>query len=72
MFKVSTEKLLKNAGGQYQLLVMAFQRTHQLNNGMLPTVKAGSKKNATIALHEIAEGKIRIKKRESEEQASAA
>jgi DNA-directed RNA polymerase subunit K/omega len=51
---------------------MAFQRTHQLNNGMLPTVKAGSKKNATIALHEIAEGKIRIKKRESEEQASAA
>ena len=72
MFKVSTEKLLKNAGGQYLLLVMAFQRTHQLNSGMLPTVRIASKKNATIALQEIAEGKIRIKKREPEKQKSAA
>jgi DNA-directed RNA polymerase omega subunit len=60
LFKVSTEKLLKNAGGQYRLLEMAFQRMHQLNNGMPPTIKPMSKKNVTIALQEIAEGKVRI------------
>jgi DNA-directed RNA polymerase omega subunit len=60
MFKVSTEKLLKNAGGQYRLLEMAFQRMHQLNNGMPPAIKPMSKKNVTIALQEIAEGKVRI------------
>jgi DNA-directed RNA polymerase omega subunit len=60
MFKVSTEKLLKNCGGQYKLLRLAFERTNQLNNGMAPTIKPGSKKNATIALQEIAEGKVYI------------
>ena len=60
MFKVSFEKLLKNSGGQYRLLMMAFQRTHQLNAGMHPTIKAKSKKNATIALQEIAEEKVQL------------
>jgi len=72
MFKVSSEKLLKNAGGQYRLLEMAFQRMHQLNNGMPPTLKPMSKKNATVVLQEIAEGKVRIadkKKEESDEHA---
>ncbi|UCD57483.1 MAG: DNA-directed RNA polymerase subunit omega [Candidatus Hydrogenedentota bacterium] len=69
MFKVSSERLLKNAGGQYRLLMMAFQRTHQLNNGMPPTIKASSRKNATIALKEIAEGKVRPKHDGEEEPA---
>jgi DNA-directed RNA polymerase omega subunit len=60
MFRVSSEKLLKNAGGQYRLLEMAFQRMHQLNNGMPPVVKPISTKSVTIALQEIAEGKVRI------------
>jgi DNA-directed RNA polymerase omega subunit len=71
MFKVSSEKLLKNAGGQYRLLTMAFQRTHQLNNGMPPTIKASSKKNAAIALKEIAEGKVRPMQDRGEEPAGA-
>ncbi len=71
MFKVSTEKLLENSKGQYNLLAMAFQRLHQLNNGMLALVKAASKKNATIALAEIAEAKVRLKKHEPEEQKPA-
>jgi DNA-directed RNA polymerase subunit omega len=66
MFKVSSEKLLKNAGGQYTLLMMAFQRTRQLNNGMPPIIKPPSKKNVTIALQEIAEGKVRAVKDEEE------
>lgn len=40
MFKVSTEKLLENSKGQYNLLAVAFQRLHQLNSGMLALVKA--------------------------------
>jgi DNA-directed RNA polymerase subunit K/omega len=68
MFKVSTEKLLKNSGGQYKLLAMVFQRLHQLNSGMLALVKAGSKKNATVALAEVAEGKVKLKRHESESE----
>ena len=70
MFKVSFQKLLGNSGGQYRLLMMAFQRTHQLNAGMLPTVKSKSKKNVTIALEEIAEGKVRLEEDGPEETTS--
>jgi DNA-directed RNA polymerase omega subunit len=66
MFKVSIEKLINRTGGQYTLLEMAFQRTHQLNAGMHPTIKTSSKKNATIALQEIAAGTVR-EVREGEE-----
>ena len=59
MFKVSIQKLINRTGGQYTLLEMAFQRTHQLNAGMLPTIKSSSKKNATVALQEIAAGTVR-------------
>ena len=68
MFKVSTEKLLENCQGQYNLLAMAFQRLHQLNSGMLPLVKSTSKKNGTIALTEIAAGRVRLKKHEPEQE----
>ncbi len=68
MFRVSTEKLLQNSSGQYRLLEMAFQRMHQLTNGMPPTLKPMSKKNATIALQEIAEGKVRIVEKKPEEE----
>ncbi|RJP17527.1 MAG: DNA-directed RNA polymerase subunit omega [Candidatus Abyssobacteria bacterium SURF_5] len=71
MFKISSEKLLQACGGQYRLLEMAFQRMHQLNNGMPPLVKPASKKNSTIALQEIAEGKVWIadKKAKPDEEA---
>ena len=59
MFKVSTQKLMDQSGGKYTLLEMAFQRTHQLNNGVMPTIKTSSKKNGIIALQEIAAGKVR-------------
>lgn len=71
MFKVSTEKLLKHGGGHYKLLTMAFQRTHQLNNGLPPVVKMSSKKNVTVALQEIAEGKVRLGEARDEEEEPA-
>lgn len=67
MFSVSSENLLKNAGGQYRLLEMAFQRIRQLNNGMPPAVKPISTKSVTIALQEIAEGKVRIADHKAEQ-----
>jgi DNA-directed RNA polymerase omega subunit len=70
MFKVSSEKLLKNSGGQYKLLRLAFDRTRQLNNGMPPTIKVNSKKNATIALKEIAEGTVRLTENENDPESS--
>ncbi len=70
MFKVSTEKLLASSGGKYTLLDMAFRRTHQLNNGKLATIKSTSKKNGTIALQEIAEGKVRLAEDEKTEEES--
>ncbi|MBI5115211.1 DNA-directed RNA polymerase subunit omega [Candidatus Poribacteria bacterium] len=71
MFKVSIEKLLKNSGGQYRLLAMVFQRLHQLNAGMHPSVKPTSVKNATIALMETAEGKVRLVENGKDESAIA-
>jgi DNA-directed RNA polymerase omega subunit len=71
MFRVSTEKLMEESGGKYTLLEMAFQRTRQLNNGALPTVKTTSKKNGMIALQEIAEGKVRLATGEEDEPETA-
>lgn len=71
MSRVSTESLLKRSGGKYTLLEMAFQRTRQLNAGMLPTMKTSSKKNGMIALREIAIGKVRLKTDEESEPVSA-
>ena len=68
MFRVSTEKLMKSSGGKYTLLEMAFQRTRQLNNGMLPTVKTTSRKNGMIALQEIAEGRVRLADEDDESE----
>lgn len=60
MFKVLNETILGKAGGKYTLLEMAFMRTHQLNSGVHPTIKTKSKKNAMIALQEIAAGTVRL------------
>ena len=67
MFRVSTEKLMKSSGGKYTLLEMAFQRTRQLNNGQLPTLKTTSKKNGMIALQEIAANTVRLAADEEDE-----
>ena len=71
MFNVSTEELHRRVGGKYTLLEMAFQRTRQLNSGMMPVVKTTAKKNGMIALQEIAAGKVRLAADEEDEPESA-
>ena len=71
MFNVSTEELLGKVGGKYTLLEMAFQRTRQLNSGMMPVVKTTAKKNGMIALQEIAAGRVRLATDEEDEPESA-
>ncbi len=67
MSRVSTEKLMEQSGGKYTLLEMAFQRTRQLNNGVLQTIRTSSKKNGMIALQEIAAGTVRLAADEEDE-----
>jgi len=62
MLRVEMEDLLKRVDSRYKLVIVASTRTLELNDGkaklvdMPPTAKL-----ATIALREIAEGKITYK-----------
>ena len=63
MEKVSRDKLLENSGSIYKLCNIAAMRAMELNAGMRKLVDAPPKeKVTTIAIKEIAEGKIRMKK----------
>ncbi len=55
------EELIERMGGSYELVVAAAQRAKQLRDGARPLVDIESKNTLTIALQEIAEGKIILK-----------
>ena len=55
------EELIERMGGSYDLVVAAAQRAKQLRDGARPLVDIESKNTLTIALQEIAEGKIVLK-----------
>ena len=50
---------LENLGSKYALVVLAAKRAKQIKSGVPPTVNTGSRNPLTIALEEIAMGKIR-------------
>ncbi|MBU1045236.1 MAG: DNA-directed RNA polymerase subunit omega [Candidatus Omnitrophica bacterium] len=53
------EKLVKQTGSIFKLAILAAKRTCELNNGFKAKIDdIKGKKLATIALEEIAEGKI--------------
>ncbi len=56
------EKLLEKVDNSYELVMLAAKRTRQLAQGSPKLVEAGASKLSTIALREIAEGKIKGKK----------
>lgn len=59
MTEVPMEDLLKKTGSIFKLVNLAAKRTADLNDGFKPRVAtSGNKKNAAIALQEIAEGKV--------------
>tara|TARA_Y100000590_G_scaffold50299_1_gene53067 strand:+ start:6047 stop:6493 length:447 start_codon:yes stop_codon:yes gene_type:complete len=61
MARITVEDCLKKTDSQYDLVLVAKERTSQLNAGEASLVPTDNDKNTVIALREIAEGKITIK-----------
>ena len=66
MAYVPLEKLLRNKDmSLYKLILTAAARANELAQGAQPLIQTGSKKVSTIALEEIAAGKVTYKDRKS-------
>ncbi len=60
MLYVSLEDLNKKVDSIFKLTVLAARRAQQLNDGAPKLVKSEASKISTIALEEIAQGKIKL------------
>lgn len=60
MIKPPLEALLDRVENKYALVIVAAKRARQLKEGALPMVDIDSANPVTIALEEIAAGKIRF------------
>ena len=61
MARITVEDCLNKIENQYDLVLLAKERTSQLNAGDKPLIPEDNDKNTVIALREIGEGKISIK-----------
>ena len=61
MARITVEDCLHKIDSQYDLVLLAKERTSQLNAGDKPLVPEENDKNTVIALREIGDGKISIK-----------
>ncbi len=61
MARITVEDCLKKIDSQYDLVLLAKERTSQLNSGEKPLVDEDNDKNTVIALREIGGGQISIK-----------
>ena len=61
MARITVEDCLKKIESQYDLVLLAKERTSQLNAGDKPLVPEDKDKNTVISLREIGEGKVSIK-----------
>ena len=61
MAYIPLEKLMRKDTSLYKLILTAAARANELAQGAPPLVNAGSKKVSTIALEEIACGKVSYK-----------
>jgi len=55
------EEIADRVGSRYSIVVAAAKRARQLKEGAVPLVRCGSNNPLTIALHEIAAGKVVVK-----------
>ena len=62
MARITVQDCLKKIDSQYDLVLLAKERTSQLNAGDPALVPEDNDKNTVIALREIGEGKVSIKK----------
>ena len=60
MIKPSLEELLERVASKYALVMAAAKRARQLKEGVLPLVDIDSANTVTIALEEIATGRVRV------------
>ena len=60
MARITVEDCLEKVESQYDLVLLAKERTAQLNSGAEMLVEADNDKNTVIALREIADGKVTI------------
>ena len=60
MARITVEDCLKRVESQYDLVLLAKERTSQLNSGAEMLVEKDNDKNTVIALREIGDGKIPI------------
>jgi DNA-directed RNA polymerase subunit omega len=61
MARITVEDCLKKIDSQYDLVLLAKERTSQLNAGDKALIPVNDDKNTVIALREIGDGKISIK-----------
>ena len=61
MARITVEDCLEKVENQYDLVLLAKERTSQLNSGSEMLVKEDNDKNTVIALREIATGKVDTK-----------
>ena len=61
MARITVEDCLEKINSQYDLVLLAKERTAQLNAGEPPLVNEDNDKNTVISLREIGSGKISIK-----------
>jgi len=61
MVYVPFEDLMKKTGSVYKLVILAARRASELSEGAPKLVDSESKKTSTIALEEIAKGKVSYK-----------
>ncbi len=61
MSYVATQELLKTTDSLYKLVILASMRAGELNCGAPKLVEFDSEKVSSIALEEIAEGKVKMK-----------
>ena len=61
MARITVEDCLEKIDSQYDLVLLAKERTAQLNSGEKPLVSEDNDKNTVISLREIGEGKVSLK-----------
>ena len=60
MARITVEDCLEKVDNQYDLVLLAKERTSQLNSGAEMLVEKDNDKNTVVALREIGEGKVAI------------
>lgn len=65
MIKPSLEELLEQVDNKYALVIVAAKRARQIKDGVLPLVDIDSTNPVSVALEEIATGKVSVEEQQA-------